>query len=115
MHCGAKLIAAAVSQAFLQYVARTVCGQQRGFIPGRSILNIVVELEGGMLQHNMAVETLPGGLLLDFASAFPSLAHEWIFSTLRSLDIPTAPCIRTSPLPFWFAVRLSTHCRSQAV
>lgn len=43
-----------------------------------------------MLEHSTAVDTLPGGLLLDFASVFPSLSHEWLFRVLRVMLIPEA-------------------------
>lgn len=90
MQCSAKLTAAAANQALSQWVVRTVCGQQRGFVPGRSILDNIVELEGGMLEHSMAVGTLVGGWLLDFASAFPSVSHAWLFTVLPHMRIPAA-------------------------
>lgn len=77
------------NQALPKYAVMTVCGQQRGFVPGRSILDDVVELEGSMLEHSMAVGTLLGGLFLD-SSAFPSLAHSWLFKVPRSMNFPIA-------------------------
>lgn len=73
LQCSAKLIAAA--EGMSQYVARTVRSQQRGFVPCRSTLDNIAELEGGMIEHSTALGTLPGGLLLDFASALPSPSH----------------------------------------
>lgn len=89
VQCSAQLIVAAADQALSRYAARTVCGQQRGFIPGRSSLDDVVELGGGMVKHSMAADTMPGGLLSDFDRAFPSLSHAWLFRVLRRMLIPS--------------------------
>lgn len=80
---------------------------------GRSILDDVMELEGGMFEHTVATEALPGGLLLDLASAFPSLSHAWLFRVLRAVLIP-ADLFRIIP-PLHEKITTTILCCGQEV
>ena len=60
---------------------------QRGFVPGRSMLANVVDVESGMQLNSL--KFLQGlALFPDFAAAFPSVDHEFIHDFLATLDWP---------------------------
>lgn len=65
-------------------------GMREGFVRGRSILDHVLELEGGMYEHSKGAPNLQGGLLLDFASIFPFISHAWLFRLPRHMRMPGA-------------------------
>ena len=60
---------------------------QQGFLPGRSMISNVVEIDQAMmkaaLQQNRAL-----AIFFDFKAAFPSVAHRFLTEALRALDLP---------------------------
>ena len=61
-------------------VAKSTNKIQRGFTPGRQLIENVVDLDAharvfGKNQHQLLMPVLAAW---DYAAAFPSLSHEWI-------------------------------------
>lgn len=90
MQIGAKLVAAVADDTLSVLAERIVCPQQRGFVRGGQLLDNVLEFDGAMYEHSQVACTLPRLLLLDFANAFASMAHEWIISVLSWMGCPQA-------------------------
>ena len=86
----AKLIAMAVNVPLAQLAEAVVSTPQRGFVKGRQLDDNVVELETGMLVNSMTTARSAAGIFFDFANAFPSIVHIWIFSVLRQLRVPSS-------------------------
>ena len=60
---------------------------QRGFLPGRSLLANVVDVDLGAMEVSLTRDN--GALFLfDFRAAFPSVAHDYIFLVLGHLGFP---------------------------
>jgi hypothetical protein len=68
-------------------LAQAISPMQRGFLPGRSMLQNVVEVDGEMRAASLLAER-PGAVFFDFAAAFPSLAHDYMLDVLESLQLP---------------------------
>lgn len=88
MQTRAKLIAYVVNEPLGQFSEQTVCGQQRGFVRHRDIADNVIELEGYMATSSQAAGRCAVGLLLDFANAFPSLDHGFMWAVLEAMGLP---------------------------
>ena len=58
-------------------LSRWISPQQRGFLPGRSILANVVDVEEAALQSALAHD-MPATFLFDFSAAFPSVNQEYV-------------------------------------
>ena len=61
---------------------------QRGFICGRQILQNVLDVEAAPFAASYDADRKPVILLFDFAAAFPSLSHAYLWSCLRVLRLP---------------------------
>eukprot|EP00959_Pyramimonas_sp_CCMP1952_P045770 956527-Pyramimonas_sp.AAC.1 len=62
---------------------------QRGFVKNRSMSQNLGQLEGYVLHWLVHHGFLDAGFILfDYESAFPALAHEYIFWILEMLTIP---------------------------
>ncbi|CAK0891134.1 unnamed protein product, partial [Prorocentrum cordatum] len=69
----------------------TVDHSQRGFVGGRQLAENIIELEAVMLRWvSICGEKEGGHAFFDVASAFPSLAHSFIFAVLREMALPPA-------------------------
>lgn len=88
MQTSAKLVAYVVNEPLGQIAERTVCGQQRGSVRIRLISDNVVELEGHMAMYSQSAERCAEGLLLDFANAFPSLDHTFMWRVREAMALP---------------------------
>lgn len=90
---------AAVADDILSKLAeRIVCPLQRGFFRGSQMLDNDLEFDCGLYEHTQAAFNLPGGFLLDSASACPSMAHDWILSVLCPMGCPQSVISRISAL-----------------
>ena len=82
-----RLMANAVRVRVEPLLASAISPAQRGFLPGRSMLHNVVELDCEMraasLRHERAA-----AVFFDFAAAFPSLAHDFMMAALTFLGLP---------------------------
>ena len=82
-----RLMANAMRLRIEPLLAQAISPMQRGFLPGRSMLHNVVEVDAGMRAASLRTDTA-GAVFFDFAAAFPSLAHEYMLDVLRSLQVP---------------------------
>ena len=64
---------------------------QRGFLPGRSLLANVIDIEHAM-QMGTASDEDPAAIFFDFKAAFPSISHEFITISLKELGLPSFLC-----------------------
>lgn len=87
MQTSAKIIAAIGNAELADIAQRTVSCQQRGFVPGRQLADNVISVEGGLFEFTQLHNCLPAVILLDFAQAFPSLSHTWLFAVLEEIGI----------------------------
>ena len=82
-----RLMANAVRLRVEPLLAQAISPEQRGFLPGRSLLQNVVEVDGEMRAASLQSER-PGAVFFDFAAAFPSLAHGYLLDVLEHLQLP---------------------------
>ena len=82
-----RIIAAAYKARWERRLGPWISPQQRGFLPGRSMLANVVDLEHHAM---MAALSRRRGLLLllDFKAAFPSVAHAYMQQCLEGFGVP---------------------------
>ena len=102
-------MAGILNKCILPTVIACCCILQRGFVPGRQLIQNAVDLDfhpranafsfyghTGM-QYQDSIDAalhwilnfLPLTVLFDFAAAFPSVAHRWLQSILKTINIPT--------------------------
>ena len=86
-----RLMANAVRLRVEPLLAQAVSPMQRGFLPGRSMLQNVVEVDGDMRAVSLQTES-DGAVFFDFAAAFPSLAHDYLLDVMNSLQLPRPLC-----------------------
>jgi hypothetical protein len=84
----AKLLAMAINRSIAPVAQRTILDRQRGFVRGRSITDNIMETESLAIRFAKFYEAKSGIVLFDFAAAFPSLAHCWIFEVLAFMQFP---------------------------
>ena len=88
-----RLMASAARNRWETHLARWILPRQQGFLPGRSILANLIDVDNSSMITSLHDED--GALMLmDFASAFPSISQEFMFTTLRAIGIPQV-AIRT--------------------
>jgi endonuclease/exonuclease/phosphatase family metal-dependent hydrolase len=85
----AKIFAMCLNRGLSQLAQSTVLPRQRGFVRGRHLIDNILETESFMMHSTKWFDDKAGLLLLDFAAAFPSVAHRWIFAVLKAMGIPT--------------------------
>lgn len=82
-------LAALQAHAFSAQVARgSVAEPQRGFVAGRRIEDSTLGFDGACAEASLLPDYAAAVLLLDFAQAFPSLAHRWMFRVLEHMALP---------------------------
>jgi hypothetical protein len=64
-----------------------ITDMQQGFLPGRSLLKNVVEIDHA-LQQTSLVQQEGLGIFFDFQAAFPSVCHEFLLSVLTAVGVP---------------------------
>jgi endonuclease/exonuclease/phosphatase family metal-dependent hydrolase len=84
----AKLLAMAINRSLAPVAQTTIIDRQRGFVRGRSITDNVMETECMAIRFVKYYAAQSGIVLFDFAAAFPSLAHCWIFEVLAFMKLP---------------------------
>ena len=85
---------------------KIVSPAQRGFLPGRSMLQNVVEIDSDMRAASLQAEQ-PGAVFFDFAAAFPSLAHDFMEDVLEFLELPLPFRLFVSNLYFGNGCKIS--------
>ena len=91
-----KTLAGAVNNVMAPNISKHADDQAEGFIKGRHGVNNLVTIDcharalDAIAASNRVTQTalLPLLLLFDFAAAFPSLAHAFIFVILEALEVP---------------------------
>ena len=63
---------------------RWISPAQSGFLPGRSMLNNVVEIEHGAMVASLEHDS-SALVLFDFSAAFPSVAHAFLLAVPRHI------------------------------
>ena len=84
----AKIISKAVLVPIADVANNYIDEDQRGNVKGRLIITNVADIEAYGLEA-ASVSKDSAISLLDYAAAFPSLAHAWIFAVLTALGVPT--------------------------
>ena len=74
-----KLVANTVRISVERFASKRISHWQRGFLPGRNILDNVLELDHFAHTFSIIFKT-PAALLFDFRSAFPSVLHKFMSS-----------------------------------
>ena len=82
-----RLIAMAIKRRWERRMSRWVSKFQRGFLPGRSMLANVIELESASLNASME-HRRPMAILVDFQAAFPSIRHRYMELVLEGIGLP---------------------------
>ena len=82
-----RLIANAARLRWEQNLNEWLDKQQHGFLPRRSMLANVVELEGESM-HSSLRHQAPATVLFDFSAAFPSISQKFLFRILEKLGFP---------------------------
>ena len=72
-----RLIANAVRARVEGFIGNQVARLQRGFLPGRSMLANLVDIDCQMRKEAFGSEEA-GAVFFDFAAAFPSLEHDYL-------------------------------------
>jgi hypothetical protein len=101
-----RLLASAARLRWEGHLERWLCPEQRGFLPNRSLLANVVDLEDEAMQTSLR-ESEGAIFLLDFAAAFPSVSQQFLRAALRHVGFPPAA------LRFVDALYYKNGCRIQ--
>ena len=86
-----RLIANAVRHRMEGILGEIISEGQRGFLPGRSLLANVVDIEHAMQVGSVSDED-PAAIFFDFKAAFPSISHDFIAISLKELGLPSFLC-----------------------
>ena len=82
-----RIIAQAVRLALEPRIEHLIVDCQRGFLPGRSLLENVLDVEQDMVRR-AAASPSAGAFFFDFEAAFPSLSQAAIHAFVQSLGWP---------------------------
>ena len=84
-----RIIALAFRRRWEGHINRWVSREQRGFLPKRSMLANVVQMEAKAI--SVAARHRQGAaVLIDFKAAFPSISHEYLLTCLRAVGLPNS-------------------------
>ena len=85
--CYNRLMANTFNQKLVRVANEYIADTQRGFLPGRNILQNILDMDLAALEswHKRNPDAI---ILFDFAAAFPSLGHEYLWKCLRAIGIP---------------------------
>ena len=82
-----RILANAVRLRLDPLLARWICPEQRGFLPGRSLLSNVLDVEEAMI-HTAAGQPNGAALFMDFKAAFASISHCYLMAVAATLGLP---------------------------
>ena len=82
-----RIMASAARLAWEPILENWVSKMQRGLLKGRVMLHNVLDVDFEAMKISLKI---PSGALLmfDFSAAFPSVAHDFLFKSLRALGLP---------------------------
>lgn len=101
-----RLMANAARLRWESHLGAWISSEQKGFLPHRSLLANVVELEDAAMQVSLG-ESEGGIMLLDFAAAFPSVSQQFLRAVLAHIGFPA------SALHFMDALYHKNSCQLQ--
>ncbi len=84
-----KLVALALNGRLSELCQLTVAPPQRGFVAGRHLEDNLLGLEAAAISLSATNLKRSAAIFFDFRTAFPSLAHTWIFAVLTRMGIPS--------------------------
>jgi hypothetical protein len=84
-----KLLSLALNDRLAALCQVTVSAQQRGFVAGRHIEDNLFSLEAAEVSLSATNLKRSATILFDFRTAFPSIAHDWIFLVLSAMRVPS--------------------------
>ena len=90
-NCDCKLITSAICRGLHWYTTRCIHPTQR-CISSRQMTDNIFEIETTALAHVACAPQESGVLLTDFAAAYPSVNHSWIFSVIENSGLPAFLC-----------------------
>ena len=83
-----KILSLALNSRLAALCRTSVSEQQCGFVAGRHIEDNLFSLEAAAVSMSATNLKRSATILFDFCTAFPSLAHAWIFMVLAAMHIP---------------------------
>ena len=90
-NCDCKLLTSAICRGLHWYTKQCIHPSQR-CISKRHMTDNIFEIETTALAHVACAPQESGVLLTDFAAAYPSVNHSWIFSVLENTGLPDFLC-----------------------
>ena len=82
-----RIVALAFRHRWQKHINAWVSQDQRGFLPKRSMLANVIQMEA--LALSTAAKHKEGAaILIDFKAAFPSISHDYLHKCLRAVGFP---------------------------
>ena len=85
-NCDNRLIASAVRLTLESVIGPFITSDQRGFLPGRSMMANLLDVDESIL--NTATQGERGmALFFDFAAAFPSVEHVFVYEILSAFGL----------------------------
>ena len=85
----AKSVSGALAIPFEELAVKWVSKEQRGFVRGRFMHDNIVDVEAQGVAFTSVKVPQVIMFFLDFAAAFPSVAHEFIFMVLTFIGVPS--------------------------
>ena len=86
-----RIVALAFRHRWQKRINAWVSPAQRGFLPKRSMLANVVQMEARALS-TAARHHRGAAILIDFKAAFPSISHEYLHTCLQAVGFPPLRC-----------------------
>ena len=109
-----KIVGSVLNDKLKPILSKQTCKLQRGFVPGRQLIENVLDLDTASRIHSIqsSPAMLPVIALWDFAAAFPSILHAWIFNTsYYNLNFKLHDITQSQNLRIYFKLKL--HIISQ--
>ena len=92
-NCDCKILTTAICRILQWYNMRCFHPSQRR-ISARQMTDNIFEIETTALAHVACAPRESGILLTDFAAAYPSVNHSWIFHVLEGKELPEFGSVR---------------------
>ena len=82
-----RILASAARNRYETNLAGWILPRQQGFLPGRSLLANLLDVESANMITSLNYDS-GACILMDFASAFPSISQEFMMTVLEQIGIP---------------------------
>jgi hypothetical protein len=86
-----RIVANAIRYKVEAPLAKGIAQHQRGFLPGRSILEDILDIEEELLIGSLKDDPITAWFF-DFKAAFPSISHDYLHATMEHLGLPGWLC-----------------------